>query len=306
MSKKAESIQKDEMLHILVLTQTYDEAVALKLTLQRMGAKRFRHPERQGINQYNIDDGYLLSGIQWWSGEGEPNLRHVRRPQSTYVQKVDENVWELGARILDNETALNAERDQFATRLAADMPLFKFSNDVGQWTTTIRVSTINTDVTVYNSPNPEEFDEIYDALSREYMWKLRINWVRSQYPHFHIALFDYSNPSHTPTFSFWIKRTLEDGRTMDGASLGIGRIAYPITEAEKELLGCLHEEATKVNESNGAMFYCTHCQKALPREEYGGFWFVSIRCKKCAELPVNIGMNKTVTWRQAAAAETYN
>jgi len=78
-----------------------------------------------------------------------------------------------------------------------------------------------------------------------------------------------------------------------GPSAGY-RFEFPMTDKISEKLSALNIESKKHRQKG--WFFCTVCQVAKSRDEYGYYYFSETRCKDCLE----------PAWEARARAETYN
>jgi len=90
----------------------------------------------------------------------------------------------------------------------------------------------------------------------------------------------------------WVKREI-DGIVHDGTAVGTFDLRVSNI---KELLRYANSQAT-IARAEGH-FYCTGCQKAYPREEYGYYYFAAVMCKTC--------LAANPEWERRARAESYN
>lgn len=88
----------------------------------------------------------------------------------------------------------------------------------------------------------------------------------------------------------WVRRG-ERSQEAAGKSL-----LFPLNEDDMAWLHNANKEAKQANEPG--WFYCTRCQKAYPKEQYGYFYFAGKRCKQC--------LIDDPAWFREAQQERYN
>lgn len=90
--------------------------------------------------------------------------------------------------------------------------------------------------------------------------------------------------------SIWVRRGERDGEAAGKYFL------LPLNEDDMAWLHNANKEAKQANEPG--WFYCTRCQKAYPKEQYGYFYFAGKRCKQC--------LVDDPAWFREAQQERYN
>lgn len=141
-------------------------------------------------------------------------------------------------------------------------------------------------------------EDLEKRLSHANLRKAVENYLQALYPYLSFGLTDVSN-NYEPRFvaGVWIRRLYDYGerfggvKCADGASTGFS-FWFPDDDAT-EKLSELNAESKKSQEEG--YFFCTGCQKAIVKEEYAGYWFATVLCKKCA----------SPEWLRRAQAETY-
>jgi hypothetical protein len=127
----------------------------------------------------------------------------------------------------------------------------------------------------------ESWHDCNEYLSAEHRIKeIRLDWA-AKYPGLYFWI---SRDTLLPT-SAWVNRDGHDGE-------GIGYDGdYLLAHLDE-----INAEAIKANQLG--WFYCTHCNRAYPREDYGYYYFAETRCKSCCDADKS--------WLRSAQSESYN
>jgi hypothetical protein len=121
---------------------------------------------------------------------------------------------------------------------------------------------------------------IYHLDTEHRIKEIRMAWT-AKYP----GLIFYISQDTLMPVSAWINRNGRDGEGIGGSE------EYLMSHLDE-----INAEAIKANQDG--WFYCTRCNKAYPREQYGYYWFSETRCKSCCDADKS--------WLRSAQSESYN
>lgn len=134
-------------------------------------------------------------------------------------------------------------------------------------------------------------EQAEDKIAEENLKTAKENLLSAMYPYLYFSVHGFVN--------VWVCRiyhhTYPTDRYVrsDHASVRFN-FQYPPDEAANQKLTELNEQAKLASQEG--MFFCTKCQTAKPKAEYGGFYFAEQRCKGCADSD----------WLKTAREETYD
>lgn len=235
-----------------------------------------------------VDGASLISGVYW-----------AREPETVHV-RVDDGVrvYRQNGQDIVYEVRRDAEPQQFRAKQRHAWLLTHCPRLDMEWYGGLMPGVR---VTRYNLRYSLPLDDYHWEASRQRAIKENRHerfeaWLRRRYPHLFIHLYSLA-PHGELGGSGVVWCAIPDTRytcgRRDGTATGF-EFAWPPTSETFETLDTLEREAEKA--SQPGWFFCTHCRKAHPQEDYGGFYFAERRCKTCA----------APEWKRKAAAETYN
>lgn len=273
----------------------------MKLT----GMKSWARGNPYGWNQEWIDMcGGMSWSIEWWKGEQSP-VSNPKWFMRCYWQG-DRDLNEFFSYIQQEELKLKSIHIANFGKLKDLFPVLDWEIDEEEFYFSVRVKTKHGGG---NSASPvslkdDGFEDMKKWLAAK-AWKKETKiQLMAKYPFLYFA--PDSSSSSGPTSpgmaaiigyggTQWkVFLTYEyEGRDCCGTSTGY-YFEWPITQETAKRLSELNQESEQSQQDG--WFFCTVCQIAKPRHEYGYYYFAETRCKDCLE-PV---------WEKCARAETYN
>lgn len=143
--------------------------------------------------------------------------------------------------------------------------------------------------------NLKDYDKGFDTLFYYWLHIKQQESLRKRWPYLVLNWREDWAHKRTPLLHSWVVEAHYFGkRHKDGAATGV-KLRFPPTKEDAQVLDQLNAESKKCVEDR-SLFFCTGCHKAVPKEQYAGFWFAEVLCKKCA----------TPDWKEKARRESYD
>lgn len=238
-----------------------------------------------------------LSGVYWWKEETPPDFNN--RVEICHVQGKDTKEQFL-RRIKRSQMALNVDHlDFFYKHIKPNFPQFNYYSTRYAYSWYIRYKEKSNDSPVIL--DRWEREKTITSLTIAKMKRIRKQKLRHLFPYLVFyagTMKDYpeylwnTKKINSDNWVCWILRSDEYG-DRDGASTNFS-FSYPPTKETIGILTTLNTEGGKAQSDD--MFFCSSCQKALPRAQYAYYHFACTKCVNCA----------TPEWLNMARNESYN
>jgi hypothetical protein len=240
------------------------------------------------IAQSSFNEGFNGNGVCWWSGEEAPDFSDVKQPY--YWQDNLSNEDFLKVVLLKEAERILLEQKFYREHVKDKFKFLRFeeSNYNGNWWVRINYGGGHKSAGYFFSPHEQV--ETMEKLKRENTKARKNAGLEKRYK---FLVFGFYKK-----VSVWTRRMdIEDydGRRHSGASTHF-EFSYPPTKVDIKELDRLNAEAEIA--SDESHFFCSTCQKAYHKDDYGFFYFATKRCRKCVD--------SDPKWLAAAKAERYN
>lgn len=289
-------------MRIFAITRTREEASQLiKLT-----GMTWSYTSPSGWTQKHADFSPGVNwGIEWWKDEQPPVPNKKWRMRCYWQGDRDFDAFFLY--IQQEEAKLKATHIANFAKLKELFPVLDWELDEEELFFSVRVKTEYGGGSGASpvSLKDDDFEAMETWLSTKAWKKETKSQLRDKYPFLFFA--PDSDPNSTEVSPgmqavigagmMWkvFLASFNEYTNEDYCSTSTGYyFEWPIIEEAHKKIAILNQESEKSRQ--GDWFFCTVCQVAKPRSEYGYYYFAETRCKDCLE----------PAWEKRARAETYN